>query len=453
MLDPNDTNIDLNRSLHDVPFHVLATFLISLTSVVFLLTKIVKQLSVANSEALTAHSDTILPGRKASLMNVSYRKSLRKIRFIKCFKSKTSVKNISDNRKKLKGPLEFKKQLKSLLTNKSKQRTPGKVEQYVVHPSDIKAVLTEDKVNLMKTVQNFLERVVGKPISTLLPSLNQRYLDTYSELCDLVQKASNEKKNIGSQTNMQYKGKAVTWSSGLKDQFRKVLGTNKTAVSEESSTAPKFENPLFGQINLTPENSEVTVKFSQTKKSSESFTTLFPKSSVTPVTSKSSLKQNFEKIPSIRHFQVTLKKFQEESSKVIHSACPSLVGKDKASQPRQDKASNIGNEKPLEYKERLTPLNIDKASKIPVLIDLKNVPSTTDVPTMSPLADPLPLDKSTKVSNAGDAQITQLDSSSSTILFDDFDSNVQFTDSYVSIGFDAGDLSQVPSWHCWKVSK
>ncbi|KAL1457463.1 hypothetical protein WDU94_007691 [Cyamophila willieti] len=381
MLDPNDTNIALDRSPDELPSLVLAVFLISLTSVVFLLKTILNQLTVANTVAIPTHLDIIC--RNASFADVTYKNSLRKIRFIKCFKSKTSV-------------------LKSLLTKKNKHGKSGKVEQYVVHSSDIKAVLTKEKVNLMKTVQNLFEKVVGQPISTLLMS-GQNEL---AECSELFGKTSNEKVNSSdSQINKQYRGKVVTWSSNLDDILRKVEATNKT-VSEESSTASTLQSSMWGHTDLSSGISDVTVKVSQTEiSSSKSFTTLFSKR-ITPDTSKSSLEQlDVEKFPSIEYFQVTLEKFQKRSfteSTLLDSTCSTLED--------MDKASNSGEEKTSEYKERFEPLDVDKVSKGPEGLDPMKASSATEVPTKSPPA----VDKSTKVSNAGDAQ--SVNGSSSRIL-------------------------------------
>lgn len=455
MLDPNDSRFE--ESTEEIPAHVTAMFFLSLAGVVFLLRKMLLEATISHVETLKAENSYIHPTRKTSLTDIDYTNSLRKIRCNKSFKSKTSVKTFNDNRLKLKSPLEFKEQLKALFVKKNKihngpssssvktfypscNHKAEKVEHhFLLHPSDFKAILPEEKIKLVKSVQNSVERILGQPISTLLPSPTDlfRYSDLYkllsstaiSDMLDDLSIVTN-----GSDIDIEFKHKRETLSNFFRMHFpnefkencnnkpqvsRKIEETIKVLMNEAArdfksknsqthlvtescakvSDMCKMEPEDSSDVTLSAEPNStdaVTTPFDKhstsTSKSRNSFTTLFKNSLTSPScqTSTSSLEPlDMEKLVLI-----------EDLDQVISS--PEAISK----------ASH----------SHMSEVNASKC----------NINSNSDLSEVSPR----------EVSSAGDIRMYE---TQSVVMYDPLD--IMNTESFVSIGFCAGDINQVPSWH------
>lgn len=379
-----------NHSTPEFPTHIAVVFCLALTTVMFIFRKLLNEVTLSTKAIKAQSSVLIKPTKKASVTDVCY-KSLRKTRYIRVFKSKGSVRNLTDGRLKLKGPKQFKDQLKALLTNRHKRNCltnvaghqAPKLEEFLVLPSDVEAVLTEEKVNLIKTVQNFLEKVLGEPISSLLTSPSGTDLVKYSQLFEIIKKSSLQTRNSEDKVD--------------KGTFTAMNETNELNVLEREQTSGETLTPQ-NSGDISPQTAVINSNEDQTS-TSEHITASAESGNATTVGP-----------PRIGNPKSFTTLFSNTAVTTESSSCsldPIILGKEPSVEDFSETSS-----------EDRTPKG-----------DLSGI--------FNPPKDGCAsLDDLLKMTDAGDGTIDGV-------------IGLGPMESFVSIGFNAEDLSQVPSWNCW----
>lgn len=181
----------IDDSLEELPSHIIAMFIISLTGAAFFMRKIINTLTHDVQCVRSQKFLMIQQTRNASVSNLGI-KPLRGIRYSRHFKSKSSMKKTNDGCLKLKTPPEFKEQLKALFSRKKltgnvssysysvesnhilNNETDG-LEQFQLDPNDIKDIV--EKMPISKKSDTLLENIVeqAKPSLVLLHIDNFHY--------------------------------------------------------------------------------------------------------------------------------------------------------------------------------------------------------------------------------------------------------------------------------------
>lgn len=172
----------------EMPFIIIYMFCISLVSAVFLMRKILHEVT-SRVQPFNFKGSLMHPSATPSLAEDI--KSLRRIRCNRFFKSKITMRKMNAGRVTLNTPNKFREQLKTLFM---KRKQAGRIletqqsivhhqteslEQFLLHPSDLKA-LNRESVRLLNSLRDSLEEMIEKPLASVMLSAEGSFHCTQS---------------------------------------------------------------------------------------------------------------------------------------------------------------------------------------------------------------------------------------------------------------------------------